>query len=331
MIDVSQVTSYDMILLCVFGALLLIGFLKGLLGGFWKSVIKFALWVALIIAIIKFAPILGAQLATTGIIENLIGMIGNTQIVNFVLGLIGTGAYTILAGLCMLIAGAIVIGLISMITKSLFKKKRFLSRIVAAIFSTAFNAVIVTALFIVASSPLLFKGAQEHINDNQYLVMYQDYVVEPVQDVLSSNGLPSSVEEVTLVALKQAPTQENVAKLANVLVLMTDSKTVLSSMFTTDSNGNITGVNQTNAKAVYSDVVFFAKIVNDMEEGSSKEEFSSLIQLMLKESLTPLMHEGNAVVTVTVPAAEYDAMSTYMANLGFTADLENTVKSIFVK
>ena len=331
MIDVSQVTSYDMILLCVFGALLLIGFLKGLLGGFWKSVIKFALWVALIIAIIKFAPILGAQLATTGIIENLIGMIGNTQIVNFVLGLIGTGAYTILAGLCMLIAGAIVIGLISMITKSLFKKKRFLSRIVAAIFSTAFNAVIVTALFIVASSPLLFKGAQEHINSNQYLVMYQDYVVDPVQDVLTSKGLPSSVEEVTLVALKQAPTQENVAKLGNVITLMTHSKDVLASMFTTDNDGNINGLNEANAKAVYSDVVFFAKIVNDMEEGTTKEEMSLILQLMLQESLTPLVHEGVAVATVTVPAAEYDAMNVYMANLGFTSLLEHTVNAVFVK
>ena len=60
MFDVSQVTSYSMILLCVFGALLVIGFLKGFLGGFWKSVIKLLLWVALAIAIFKFAPMVGA-------------------------------------------------------------------------------------------------------------------------------------------------------------------------------------------------------------------------------------------------------------------------------
>ena len=331
MIDVSQVTNYDVILLCVFGAILLIGFLKGILGGFWKSVIKLALWIVLIVLIVKFAPVLGTQLATTGILEKLVSMIGDTAIVEFVLGLISETLYISLASSAMLIVGAIIIGLVSMITKSIFKKKRFISRLIAAIFSTAFNAVIVTVLFIVASSPLLFKGAQEHINNNEYLVMYQDNIVVPIQGLLSQKEIPSSVEEITLVALNQEATKDNVEKLGKTIDLLSNPEESLASIVVKDGEGNITGIDQVKATELYSDLVFTLKIVNDLENADAKQALGLILQGTLEENLSGLIYEGHAVVTVTVNATDYDNMNVYMSNLGFTSTLENTINSIFVK
>lgn len=331
MIDVSQVTSYGMILLCVFGALLLIGFLKGFLGGFWKSVIKLVLWVALIVATIYFAPVVGAQLATTGFIEGLVSKLGNTDIVNFLTGAIGPELYNIVAGLAMLILGSIIIGLIGMIMKSIFRRKGFFSRLIASIFSLAFNAVIVTILFIISTSPLLFNGAQKHVDNNEILTMYQDKVVEPVQGLLKENQIPSSVEEIVLIAINQEPTEENLNKLFNVITLMTDSDKVLAEVVVKDGSGNITGLDQVKAKALYSDLVFAAKIINDMEDGAAKDEFSNKLQTILNDNLSNFIYEGNAVTTVTVDEADHDAMNVYMASLGFTSNLENIVNKIFVK
>ena len=201
MIDVSQFTSYSTILLVIFGALLILGFLKGVISGFLKTVIKFVLWVVLIIGIVMFAPNIGDALANTQFLENLIAGLGNTETL-----------YTIVAGLLMLIVGAIVIGIILLILRSIFKKKNALSRILAGICSLAFNMVIVTVLFIISTSPLLFKGAQEHVDNNQVLSTYQEVIVEPVQGILQQNNIPSNVEEIALVALKQEPTQENTEK-----------------------------------------------------------------------------------------------------------------------
>lgn len=331
MIDVSQVTSYGMILLCVFGALLVIGFLKGFLGGFWKSVVKFVLWVALIVAIVMFAPAVGGELATTGIVESLLDSLGNTDFKNFIIGTIGDSLYSVLAGIAMLIVGSIIISLISMIAKALFRKKGFFSRLLGAIFSLAFNAVIVTVLFIVSTSPLLFHGAQEHVESNQYLMMYQEYVVKPVQGVLKQNELPSNVEEVVLVSLGEDPTEENTGKLFNVIGLVVDGEEALHAVVEFDPEGNPTGLNQEKASALYSDLVFAAKLVDKMSDGSTKDSLNNKLQKTLNDNLSPLIYEGHAVDTVTVNADDYDAMQVYMASLGFTSNLENTVNKIFVK
>ena len=331
MIDVSQVTSYSMILLCVFGALLVIGFLKGFLGGFWKSVIKLLLWVALIVAIVMFAPVVGVELASTGIVESLLNLIGNTDFVNFILGTIGPDLYTILAGIAMLILGAIIIGLISMIAKALFRRKGFFSRLLGAIFSTAFNAVIVVILFIISTSPLLFNGGQEHVDSDPYLSMAQEYVVDPVQDILKQNNLPSNVEEVVLIALGEEPTKENTQKLFNVIDIVVDGEEALKKVVVFDGEGNPTGLDQDKASALYSDLVFAAKLINNMGEGSAKDALNEKLQDTLKDNLSPLIYEGNAISTVTVNADDYDEMNVYMASLGFTSNLEDTVNKIFVK
>ena len=331
MFDVSQVTSYSMILLCVFGALLVIGFLKGFLGGFWKSVIKLLLWVALAIAIFKFAPMVGAELASTGIVETLIGMLGDSEIVNFILGAIGPDAYVLLAGLAMLILGAIIIGLISMIAKAIFKRKRFFSRLLGAIFSLAFNAVIVTILFIISTSPLLFKGAQEHVDNDPYLSAFKGYVVTPVQEILDENNIPSTVEEIVLISIHQEPTAENVEKLFSVLELMGNPDETLEAVVEKDGSGNVTGLNQAKAADLYSDLVFTAKIINDMDEGSAKDGLNETFQLLLEEKLSSFIYEGTPIATVNVDDEEYDAMAVYMASLGFESSLEDTVNAIFVK
>lgn len=331
MIDVSQVTNYGMILLCVFGALLVIGFLKGFLGGFWKSVVKFVLWIALIVATIMFAPVVGEELASTGIVENFLDSLGNTSFKDFIIGTIGNDLYAILAGIAMLILGSIIIGLIGMIAKALFKKKGFFSRVFGAIFSTAFNAVIVTILFIVSTSPLLFHGGQEHVDNNQYLKMYQEYVVTPVQGILKENKLPSTVEDAVLVALGEEATDENITKLFNVIGLVVDGEEALHAVVEFDQDGNPTGLNQEKASALYGDLVFAAKLIDKMSEGSTKDSLNDKLQTTLNDNLSPLIYEGNAISTVTVNAADYDAMQVYMASLGFTSNLENTVNKIFVK
>lgn len=331
MIDVTQVTNYSMILLVVFGALLVIGFLKGFLGGFWKSVIKLILWISLIVAIVMFAPLVGGELASTGVVENLIGMIGDTDLVNFILGTIGPDLYAVLAGLIMLILGSIIIGLVSMIAKAIFKRKGFFSRLIGAIFSTAFNAVIVTILFIVSTSPLLFNGGQAHVNNDPYLSMYQEYVVEPVQGVLTKNKLPSTVEEVVLVSLGEEPNNANTQKLFNVIELVTNSEEVFKSVVEFDGSGNPTGLNQDKASALYSDLVFSAKLIDKMAEGAAKDALNEKLQDTLDDALTPFIYEGNAVDTITVNANDYDAMQVYMASLGFTSNLETKVNKIFVK
>ena len=112
---------------------------------------------------------------------------------------------------------------------------------------------------------------------------------------------------------------------------MKNSSNVSDKVLIKDENGNVTGVDKQEAKVLYSDIVFGAKIINDMDEGSTKDDLSNMLQGILSENLSQLVHEGQAVDTVTVDAQDYDAMNVYMANLGFKAELENTVNAIFVK
>ena len=258
-------------------------------------------------------------------------MLGDSEIVNFILGAIGPDAYVLLAGLAMLILGAIIIGLISMIAKAIFKRKRFFSRLLGAIFSLAFNAVIVTILFIISTSPLLFKGAQEHVDNDPYLSAFKGYVVTPVQEILDENNIPSTVEEIVLISIHQEPTAENVEKLFSVLELMGNPDETLEAVVEKDGSGNVTGLNQAKAADLYSDLVFTAKIINDMDEGSAKDGLNETFQLLLEEKLSSFIYEGTPIATVNVDDEEYDAMAVYMASLGFESSLEDTVNAIFVK
>ena len=230
----------------------------------------------------------------------------------------------------MLIVGAIIVGIILLILRSIFKKKNALSRILAGVCSLAFNMVIVTVLFIISTSPLLFKGAQEHVDNNQILSTYQEVVVEPVQGILQQNNIPSNVEEVTLVALKQEPTQENTEKFFRLLDIMS-SGDLSNKIVVKDGNGNITGINETEVKVLYSDIVFGAKIINDLDASSTKDSLSQMLQSILGGNINMLIVEGHPIATVQVDAAEYDAMNVYMTNLGFDPSLIETVNAIFIK
>lgn len=324
--DVSQVPDYGNILLIIMIALVAIGFLKGFFKGFWKSVVSFALWIALIVGIVMFAQPVGEQLATMQFLENIISGFGDSEISAFLQGIIGPTAYVVIAALGMLILGAVIIGLINMIVRSLFRKKSFLSRLLAAIFGAAINAVFATLIFLIASSPLLFNGADVAIQDNEYLMMYQDSVVTPVQEILYDNELPSSVDDLVLIVLKQEPTEENKNSLYNLVEVVKDSEAYLESLVT---EGNL---NEVKVKELYSDLVFFCKIANDMDEGVIKGSLKASLMTTLEEFVSSMeISEGVPYGSVTVDAAKYDEMQIYMSDLGFELAFANRINAIFTK
>lgn len=324
--DVSQVTNYGTILLVIMIALVAIGFLKGFFKGFWKSVVSFALWIALIVGIVMFAKPVGEQLATMKFLENIISGFGDSEISAFLQGIIGPTAYIVVAALGMLILGAIVIGLINMIVRSLFRRKSFISRLLAALVGAVINAVIATLIFIFASSPLLFNGADQVIQENEYLVMYQDSVVTPVQDILADNGLPSSVDDIVLIILKQKPTEENKTSLYNLISIVKDSESYLNSLVVDGT------LDELKVKSLYSDLVFFCKITSDLDEGVIKEGLKSSLKTTLEEFVSSMeVSEGVPYGSVTVDANKYDEMQIYMSDLGFELAFANRINAIFTK
>lgn len=325
--DVSNVSNYGDILLIVFAALLLIGFLKGFAKGFWKSVVSFLLWIGVIVVVVMFSANIGAQLQTMGLLESLISSFGDSEVSKLLTGLIGPTAYTIIAALAIIIVGAIIIGLLNVIARSLFRKKGFFSRLIGALWGLLFNGVIATVLLVLLSSPLLLKGSDKAVRENQYLAMYQDNVVVKVQEVLEQNNLPSTVDDLVLIALNQDLNEENRTRIGNISELMSDSEAYLNALVNPDNT-----VNQPKAKEAYKDIVFFAKVVNDMEAGATKDALKAPLEATLKAYTDGLIVGGNQpLATVTVDEADYNAMNSYMDSLSLDEELQSKVNLIFVK
>ena len=193
LLDVSNVNPY--IVLGVVGVIMLLALIKGIRYGIIQCLVNLVLFGGLCYGIVLVTPMLTGLVAGYGLLEQLIGLIGSGGFFEtFLLSLV-MPAYTVITGLLLFIVGFIVFRILTYLTRVIFRKKNFVIRLLGMIYNLVFNAAIVGVMLIVLSSPLLFNGGQTLINNTMGVSQFYQLAVLPLQDMMRSNNLPATVED----------------------------------------------------------------------------------------------------------------------------------------